>query len=337
MSLRLGLLSNEALSPWINWTTLSPPLYRAFTRLGPTEIIAPPPARSFDLKGLAGAVRSSYASNTLFGMQASARLETTLMLVSLARGLVRRTAFVVDPWRQVLDRIDLSARAQFLHRVFIPYHEAFDLLSARNPERYVYLPFGIDTDVFASHAPERDVDIFWMGRRYEPLHRAILDYSERNGLNYLFRERVGFIKDPMELGRIASRSRYFVATPPDLDDSSRTGGFSPLVMRYLEGLSAGCRLLGVLPHSGEFQEFLPRQSILEVKADGSDFAACFEEDRDNRVGWTASEQARRIVREKHSWVNRAEQIWRVLAQEETSFDFRAECALAPVKPVSTAA
>jgi len=43
-------------------------------------------------------------------------------------------------------------------------------------------------------------------------------------------------------------------------------------MRYLEGIAAETRLLGVVPRSGEFDELLPRDAILEVAPDGSDLA-----------------------------------------------------------------
>ena len=84
------------------------------------------------------------------------------------------------------------------------------------------------------------------------------------------------------LGRLVGRSRYFVVTPPDIDNPSRTGGYSPLVMRYLEGLAAGTRLLGVLPRSGEFEQLLPRDSICEVDPCGSDLAEKLDADRHNR-------------------------------------------------------
>lgn len=312
MTMTLGLLSNEALSPWVNWSTLAPPLYAGLARCGPTQIIAPPTAHLRNVGGYARAIADAYRSDVLFGMQPSAKVENPLLLVSMARGFVRRASFVIDPWRPALGKIDLAARLQRLETCFIPYREAFETLHSASPGRYHYLPFGIDTAAFDAHAPERDVDVFWMGRRYDPLHRAILDYCDANGLTYLFRERTGFVREGFEIGHLASRARYFVVTPPDLDNADRTGGFSPLVMRYLEGLSAGCRLLGVLPRSGEFERLLPREAILEVAPDGSDFEEKFKADQANSEGWAAVEAARQIVRRDHSWEKRAQEIWAAL-------------------------
>jgi hypothetical protein len=146
-----------------------------------------------------------------------------------------------------------------------------------------------------------------MGRRYEPLHRALLRYCQERGLDYRYRQEGVFLTTG-ELAAIAGRSQYFVVTPPDMDNPARTGGFSPLVMRYLEGLSAGSRLLGVLPKSGEYETLLPRGAILEVAGDGSDLAAKLDADADDPTGWDAVEQARTFVRAEHSWAKRAEQI-----------------------------
>ena len=118
-----------------------------------------------------------------------------------------------------------------------------------------------------------------MGRRHEPLHRALLAYCEARGLRYVYSNDGRFSTE--ELGRLTSSAQYFVATPPDLDNTRRTGGFSPLVMRYFEGLAAGTRLLGVLPRSGEYEAILPTDAFCQVSPDGSDLAQRLDEDRSN--------------------------------------------------------
>jgi hypothetical protein len=80
-------------------------------------------------------------------------------------------------------------------------------------------------------------------------------------------------------------------------------------MRYLEGLSAGCRLLGVLPKSGEYESLLPLDAILQVAPDGSDLAKKLDADRDDIEAQLAVERARSIVRTRHSWNVRAQQVF----------------------------
>jgi hypothetical protein len=89
-------------------------------------------------------------------------------------------------------------------------------------------------------------------------------------------------------------------------------------MRYLEGLSAGARLLGVLPKSGEYEALLPLNAILQVAPDGSDLAAKLDADQDDPGARAAVERARVMVREKHSWTRRAEQIFKRLETGEAT-------------------
>ncbi|MDG5489267.1 glycosyltransferase [Sphingomonas sp. BGYR3] len=311
--LRLALLSNEKLHPELNWTTLAPPMFSGLSALVPTETVAPEPFSWDRPLAMMEQVRQARTCDFTFGLQRSSRLETPLLAIAnLALG-TRKSVFVIDPWRHMLSKLTVSIRAQNIAACFIPYKEAFAILKGMpGGDRVHYLPFGIDTKVFTERKVEKDVDIFWMGRRYAPLHNAIERYCDAHNLTYLYREKTGPIEDPQELGRLVSRSRYFVATPPDLDDPARTGGFSPLVMRYFEGLAAGTRLLGVLPRSGEFEDFVPRESLLAVAPDGSDFAEKFEADQQSETGWNASRAAAKTVRNHHSFDARAKEIVRVL-------------------------
>ena len=199
--------------------------------------------------------------------------------------------------------------AQRLNPCFVAFREAYDELKRRFPRgRFEWLPFGVDTNVFRPGGGERDIFAYWMGRRHDELHDALLRYCGEHGLDYRYTRVGGEIVDPKELGALISRCRYFVVTPPDIDNPVRTGGFSPLVMRYLEGLAAGSRLLGVLPKSGEFEDLIPRNTLCEVEPDGSDLAEKLDADNHNAAGWRAVEGACELVRAEHSWRRRAQEI-----------------------------
>jgi hypothetical protein len=224
---------------------------------------------------------------------------------------------VIDAWKPQLGKIGAVAVAQGLDPCFVAFREGCEELQRRFPRgRFEWLPFGVDTAVFDSTDAPRDVFAYWMGRRYEPLHQALLRYCQERGLEYRFTQSPGEFSNPLELGRLVSRSRYFVVTPPDLDNPVRTGGFSPFVMRYLEGLSAGARLLGVVPRSGEYDDLLPREAILEVAADGSDLEVKLDADAKNPAIAGDVERARLNVRKNHSWAIRAEQIYKYLDRGE---------------------
>jgi len=305
---KLGLLSNEKLARNINWTLLSDPLYTAIERITDTVRLAPPKLAPGTARDWLAATQAARSCDALFSMSGSWRTEGELLALSRLAGNPHRSTFYVDPWQQELPKIRRGARWFGIDLGFLPYREAFDSLSAAKPGRYQWLPFAADIAVFRDQGLPRDIDILWMGRRHEPLHRAMLAYADTHGLTYKYRENTGIIADPAELGRLAARARYFACTPSDFGGHRDTGGFSPLIMRYLEGLAAGCRLVGILPRSGEFEALLPRGSMMEVAPDGSDFAARFAADSASDHWRGDVVQAAQIVRRNHSWDARARTI-----------------------------
>jgi hypothetical protein len=320
-SMRLGVFSNKNLNPWINWTTLGPPLLEPLATYPEARLIAPPPLNRAHLREWGKILGELGSVDTLFWMQMSSRPEWPIFLPSFLRGPVRRSAFIVDAWKQHLTKIGSLAVLQRLDPAFVPFREGYEELRKRFPRgRFEWLPFGVDTRVFDAVPGERPIFAFSLGRRYEPLHRALLDYCRERGLKYRYTQRPGEFSTE-ELGRLTGSAQYFVVAPPNLASPERTGGFSPFVMRYLEGLAAGARLLGTLPGSGEYEKLLPLDAILTVNPDGSDLATKLDADRKNPEARTAVERARTLVREEHSWAKRAGQIFqRVVYGVPTIFE-----------------
>lgn len=323
-AMHLGVFSNQKLNPWVNWTTLGPPLLQPLAAHKDACLIAPP-SLTLTLECASGwrdVCTRVLSADTLFWMQSSSRPELPIHIPALLRGRVRRSAFVIDPWNHALAKIGALSVFQRLDPCFISFREGYYELKQRFPRgRFEWLPFGVDTDVFDSVPGERPIFAYWMGRRHEALHQAMLSYCADRGLEYRFTKRGGEFPNPVDLGRLVGSSQYFLVTPPDITDPNRTGGFSPFVMRYLEGLSAGARLLGVLPKSGEYERLLPLDAMLVVAPDGSDLAAKLDADRKNPEARAAVERARLLVREQHSWKRRAEQIFeRLMAGKATGFE-----------------
>jgi hypothetical protein len=313
--MRLGLLSNEKLDPWINWSTLGPPLLSALATQQGVDLIAPPRLRWAQRAGWPDVIARVRSCDTLFWIQGGMRPAPPVQLASLAKLDIRRSAYVYDAFEPVIDRVGVAAIAQRLEPCFVAYREAVVELRRRYRNgRFEWLPFGVDTNIFRQTDPERPIFAFWMGRRYEPLHTALLDYCARRNLQYVYRTSSNSFLSPSELGDLAGRAKYFVVTPPGLDNPSRTGRFSPLVMRYMEGLAAGARLLGVLPRSGEYEALLPVEAICQVASDGSDLVERLDQDLASPDGWLAAERATELVRTHHSWEVRARQIYQRLSQ-----------------------
>ncbi len=318
--MELGLLSNDALNPSVYWTTLLPPLFSGLARQPGVRIISPPPVAWEHRKQWAEVRSEMKDRDVLFWVQLTSRPAGAIHLASYMNVRARRSNFVLDAFEPSVTKIGIAATLDRLDPCFVAYREATEQLQRRFPwSKFVWLPLAAHTDIFYPRKEPKSIFAFWMGRRHEPLHRALLAYCEARGLKYVY------FKDGRasteELGQLASSAQYFVATPPDLDNPKRTGGFSPLVMRYFEGLAAGTRLLGVLPRSGDYQRILPTDAFCQVSPDGSDLAERLDADRSNPDNQRAVEAASALVREHHSWQRRAEQIFDHLANK-TAIEFR---------------
>ena len=310
IEMRLAVLSNHLLNPWINWSTLGPPLLRPLSSFEDSELVAPPPLKFSHCRMWREVVHAVRKADTLFWIQGAGRPENLLTFSVLINPTARRSAFVFDAFEPVLYKVGIAATIGKLDPCFVAFREAYELLRSRYPHaRFEWLPFGVDTDTFRAQAVEKNIFAYWMGRRHEPVHEALLRYCNERGLEYRITTG-GEIADPKELAQLVARSKYFVVTPPNLDNPTRTGRFSPLTMRYFEGIAAGTRLLGVVPQSGEFEQLLPRDAILEVGSDGRDLAERLDFDQRR---WTEAStcvaRAQEIVLAEHSWRRRAEQIY----------------------------
>lgn len=322
--MQLAVLSEDLLKPPFGWLSLGPPLERALVNRTNAILVSPPPLIWSERRRWGRAVHDVRRADTLFWMQWSARPKLPIWLMAAANPRARRVAYICDPWRPSLTKIGLFATLHRLDPCFVTYREAYEELKRRFPKaRFEWLPTGVDSDLFKPGHERRDIFAYWMGRRFEPLHQALIRYCSARGLSYVYTD---FNKELRfgESAQLARRARYFVVSPPDLNDMSRTGGFSPLVMRYLEGLAAGAKLLGVLPRSGEYERIgLSRDAILEVCLDGSDLAQKLDSDARQLADDAAVARARDFVKKHHSWATRAEQIYARLSEERTkSVDLR---------------
>ena len=221
--MELRLLSNASLNPSVYWTTLLPPLFSGLARQPGVRIISPPPL-AWERGREWRKVRSELkGSDALFWIQLSARPAGPIHLASYLNLSTRRSNYVLDAWRPSLTKIGIAATLERLSPCFVAYREAKDELERRFPlAKFVWLPFGADTNIFYPRKEEKSIFAFWMGRRHEPLHQALLAYCEARGLSYVYSKDGGLTTE--ELGRLTSSAQYFVATHPISTTPSEPGG-----------------------------------------------------------------------------------------------------------------
>jgi Glycosyl transferases group 1 len=309
--MELGLLSNMLVNRQPYWQAYVPPLFSAIAG-GRTNVrIVEPPSAAWAERAAWKSVRSQVkVCDTLFWLQLSSRPATEVHLASLNRLRARRSNFIIDAWKPALTKIGWAATIERLDPCFLAYLEATTELKRRFPQgKFVWLPLAVRTEIFYPRKDLRSNFAFYMGRRHEPLHQALLRYCEARGLKYLYSDK--FLYGD-ELGQAASSAEYFVVSPREVIDPKTKTSFSPLPQRYFEGLAAGTRLLGPIPASGEYNALLPADAVCEVSLDGSDLAERLDRDRENPDNRRAGEAAAALVHDHHSWRRRGEQIYNYL-------------------------
>jgi hypothetical protein len=310
--MELGLLSDMGVSPKFYWEAFVPPVLSAIAGDRTNVRIVEPPPFAWKQRAAWKSVRSQVkACDTLFWIQLAARPATAIHLASLNRLTARRANLVVDAWKPLVTKIGVAATIERLDPCFVAYLEATTELKRRfSRGKFVWLPLAANTDIFHPRKEERPYFAFYMGRRHEPLHQALLKYCEARGLKYHYSDKFLYGE---ELGRATSSAQYFIVTPREVIDPKTKTAFSPLALRYFEGLAAGTRLLGSLPASGEYEALLPTDALCEVSLDGSDLAERLDRDRQNPDdNQHAVDAAAALVREHHSWRRRGQQIYNFL-------------------------
>lgn len=308
--MKLVYLSNRHLQHEVYWRNMTPALERSLSAIEDVTVLAPPPLRRptfrADRPAWLAAIRVVRQADAVLWMQLHLRPPLPIWGLAYARPLTVRTMIVLDAWRQHLDNLALVVKRQHIRRCYVWYREAADALAERYPQLgFSWLPVCVDTDVFRDLGLERDIDFFWIGRRDEALHEALLAYCARRGLSYRYSKHEHDPPTREELSQLAARTRYFVATPPNLTNAERTGGFSPLTPRYLEGPAAGARVIGIPCLESDLEYYLPGGGFIRCAPDGSDLAEVLEaaeSDPDWELHRTRTRD--RVVHE-HSWEQRA--------------------------------
>jgi Glycosyl transferases group 1 len=330
---RLAVLSARGVDDAVYWRNLAPPLEDALASQPGATLVVAPPFRSPTFRAATpawlNAIRTARKADTVFWIQLQLRPPGPVWALAYVKPQARRAALALDAFPSILADLPRFVNAQRLACCFVAYRIPALSLGQSNPDRrYEWLPLGFNDQVFRDQGLERDVYAFWMGRRYAPLHDALLRHCEERGLDYQYLEPPGRPIALADLSRLCARARYFVAVAPDIEDPLRTGGTSPLTARFLEGVGAGCRLLGIRPRSGEFELLLTEEALVECAPDGSDLSDVLDEaDADSAFAAKASAACEHVHRE-HTWERRAVHIYeRLLAIDDgdrTNRDLRDE-------------
>jgi hypothetical protein len=171
---------------------------------------------------------------------------------------------------QVLNRYDY---------VFVGTGGAVQPLSKAIDKTCHWLPGAVDAVKFAPNPyTPRVIDVYSIGRRWNGIHSALLEASERSDMFYIYDTLAAAdveTLDPRQhrslLASVAKRSRFFLVAPPKMDTPEHTSGQIEIGYRYFEGAAAGTVMIGQQPRCQAFRELFPWPDVVtEIAPDGSD-------------------------------------------------------------------
>ena len=316
--MRLAVLSDPVAREELFLRNVVPPFEDALANLPGATLVSVPSRRRDRRPGRPAwlsAIRTVRRADASFWTQFHLRPAVGIWALAYSHPLALRGMLAIEQWEARIDDLARIVDAQRMGVCFVLYREAWLEFERRYPRLPIErLRLGFDRELFVDQDVERDIYAFWMGRRYEPLHRALEQHCRTRGLVYRYSTSRHDPATRAELADLMARSRYFVVAPPNLQDALRTGSFSPVTSRYLEGTGSGCRLVGVMPDRTEFLEFFDEEALAEVEPDGLDLGVVLDRaDQDPRAEEIRTAARGRAHRE-HGWDERAREVHRRLGQ-----------------------
>lgn len=220
----------------------------------------------------------------------------------------------------------LHALNQFDY-VFIGYRGTVAALSQAINRPCYWLPGGIDALRFSPFPdpPARVIDMYSVGRRYEGIHRQLLEAAGRGELFYLHDTLVNVafneVRDHRQhrslYANLAKRSRYFVVSTAKMDAVDERQGQVEVGFRYYEGAAAGAVMIGDTPDCEAFSALFGwPEAVVSIDPNGSDIIAIIndlgsETERMAAIGKRNAQQA--LLH--HDWLYRWSEMFRVAGIE----------------------
>jgi hypothetical protein len=220
----------------------------------------------------------------------------------------------------------LRTLARFDH-VFLNTLGTVEPLSSFLNRQCHALSVGTDTIRFSPFPdpPERSIDVYSIGRRWEGVHQALLRAVSERRTFYVYDSYQAMAKmEPIDFrqhrdlfSNMAKRSRYFVVSPAKMNRIEETRGQVEIGYRYFEGAAAGTVMIGQAPECQAFRELFPwPDAVVELRSDGSDTLQVLD-DLESDAERTRAISQRNTVESllRHDWIHRWMKIFQLCGIE----------------------
>jgi len=235
----------------------------------------------------------------------------------------RAACFIVELWPHLLPGYLLELLSAFDH-VFVGSSHVVKGVAQLTGRPCTYLPIAADVVGMAPprEAPDRIVDVCYIGRRSQSTHEALLALeSSRRDFFYFYdsvaasgldlKQRTFRVQSASEhrhlLASILRRTRYYVANRARVNEPAFTRGGDEISIRFYEGAATGTVMIGDPPKSREFEsQFDWPDAVIPMPFDAPDVAALIAE-LDNDPARLERARRENVYHSalRHDWLYRA--------------------------------
>jgi hypothetical protein len=183
-----------------------------------------------------------------------------------------------------------------------------------------FLPIGIDALKFCPYPklPQRNIDMYSMGRRSPVTHQALLELAEKTRFFYIYDStQTAQVPDHQQhrslTANLIQRSRYFINYKHSFDRSDRTGGAEELSSRLFEGAAGGTIMLGVAPDCDGYREYFDwEDAVIEIPYEATNIAEIIA-DLDTQSERLSRARKNNVMNSllRHDWVYR----WEIMLEK----------------------
>lgn len=226
----------------------------------------------------------------------------------------------------LLDGIDPSnldqALFDHLDHLFVVSAEVADEINATLPISASFLPLATDVLRYGRRSnqwAERGIDIVNYGRTQADLHQTLQQHYNQGDSNRIYfhttfagSEVVDLQEHMVLMSKLLSKSKINICFEPS--EIPRFRGYSPILLRWFEGWSCGCAIVGKKPFGKGTASLLDWEgSTLELPDDPIDWIPFFEELLDNEtLLLNISERNYREALLRHDWRYRLREMFTIL-------------------------
>lgn len=185
------------------------------------------------------------------------------------------------------------------------------------------VPTGIDTLRFTPfpNPPDRSIDVYSIGRRWEGIHRALLGAASQQKLFYIYdscrklavAQTFDHAQHRSLFASLAKRSTFFLVAPGKMNHPEVTQGQVEVGYRYFEGAAAGTVMIGQPVDCPLFRELFPwPDAAFKVNPDGSDVLDVIADlmATPERLAAISRRNAVEALL-RHDWIHRWNQIFQI--------------------------